>query len=92
MRVKINGKSEETTTSTVLELLQSKDIEPQMVSVELNSEIVDREAYGRTAIKEDDAIEFLFFMGGGSARPARVVPGPERLQSAWKGIIRDVLS
>jgi sulfur carrier protein len=68
MRLKINGKDEEVTAGTVLDLLQSKDIEPQMVSVELNSEIVDREAYGRTPVKEGDAIEFLFFMGGGAEK------------------------
>lgn len=65
MRVKINGKTEETAASNVLELLQSKSIEPQMVSVELNSKIVDREAYPSTPLGEDDVVEFLFFMGGG---------------------------
>ena len=65
MQVKINGKYEETKANTILELLQSKDIEPQMVSVELNSKIVEREAYSSTKIKEGDVIEFLFFMGGG---------------------------
>jgi len=65
MQVKINGKYGETKANTILELLQSKDIEPQMVSVELNSKIVEREAYSSTKIKEGDVIEFLFFMGGG---------------------------
>jgi len=65
MQVKINGKYEETKANTILELLQSKDIEPQMVSAELNSKIVEREAYSSTKIKEGDVIEFLFFMGGG---------------------------
>ena len=65
MLIKINGKDEETVASTILELLQSKDIEPQMVSVELNSKIVEGEAYSTTKIQDNDAIEFLFFMGGG---------------------------
>lgn len=65
MQVKINGKYEETKTSTILELLRSKDIEPQMVSVELDSKILERGAYSDTKIKEGDVIEFLFFMGGG---------------------------
>ena len=65
MQVKINGKFEETQANTILELLQSKDVEPQMVSVELNSKIVEREIYSSTKIKEGDVIEFLFFMGGG---------------------------
>ncbi len=65
MQIKINGKPEEIQAKTVLELLQAKDIEPQMVSVELNSTIVDRAAYSTLTLKEGDTLEFLFFMGGG---------------------------
>lgn len=65
MQIKINGKPEDVQAQTILELLQSKDIEPQMVSVEQNAQIVEREAYASTAIKENDVLEFLFFMGGG---------------------------
>jgi sulfur carrier protein len=48
-----------------MDLLRAKEIEPQMVSVELNSTIVDREAYATTLLKEGDMLELLFFMGGG---------------------------
>ncbi|HTN43720.1 MAG TPA: sulfur carrier protein ThiS [Nitrospiria bacterium] len=65
MRIKINGKPEEIEANTVLELLRAKEIEPRMVSVELNSTIVDREAYAITTLKEGDMLELLFFMGGG---------------------------
>ena len=65
MRIKINGKPEEIEAKTVLDLLGAKEIEPQMVSVELNSTIVDREAYATTLLKEGDMLELLFFMGGG---------------------------
>ena len=67
MRIKINGKPEEIEAKTVLELLRAKEIEPRMVSVELNSIIVDREAYAATSLKEGDLLEFLFFMGGGGS-------------------------
>ena len=66
MRVKVNGKDEETQVKTVLDLLKSKDVEPQMVSVELNSKVLDRAAYGTSTLQENDRIEFLFFMGGGT--------------------------
>ena len=65
MKIKINGKTEEIQAHTVIELLRAKDIEPQMVSVELNSKILDREAYSTTGLKDGDSLEFLFFMGGG---------------------------
>jgi len=68
MRIKINGKPEETAAKTVLDLLRAKEIEPQMVSVELNSTIVDREAYSTTSLNEGDMLELLFFMGGGEGR------------------------
>ena len=66
MRVTINGKTEEVAGGTVLDLLKTKDVEPHMVAVELNTQIVERAALGTTTIKEGDAIELLFYMGGGT--------------------------
>jgi sulfur carrier protein len=66
MRVTINGKPEEVSGGTLLEILKAKDVEPRMVAVELNSTMVDREALAHTAVKEGDSLEFLFYMGGGS--------------------------
>ncbi|HIE64644.1 MAG: sulfur carrier protein ThiS [Nitrospira sp.] len=68
MQIKINGKPEETQETTLLGLLKSKDIEPRMVSVELNSKMLDRSSLEQTPIQEGDEIEFLYFMGGGSTR------------------------
>ena len=65
MRLKINGKFEEFEKGTVRDLLISKKIEPQMVSVELNSKILDRNEFEKSSLKEGDMIEFLFYMGGG---------------------------
>lgn len=65
MRVKINGKSEEIHEATVLDLLKSKNVEPRMVAVEVNSELIERNHYETTFLKEGDEIEFLYFMGGG---------------------------
>jgi len=66
MRVKINGKPEEIQEATLSDLLRAKNIEPRMVTVELNSKMIDRSHLGQTRIQEGDEIEFLFFMGGGS--------------------------
>lgn len=65
MRLKVNGKPEEFEKGTVQELLILKKIEPRMVSVELNSKILDRKEYETTSLKEGDVIEFLYYMGGG---------------------------
>jgi len=65
MVVKINGKPEETQGSVVMDLLKTKGIDPQMVAVELNDTMIERDHLATTPIKEGDRLEFLFFMGGG---------------------------
>jgi len=65
MFVKINGKPVETQGAVVMDLLKTKGIDPQMVAVELNDTMVERDHLATTPIKEGDRLEFLFFMGGG---------------------------
>lgn len=65
MQVKINGKPEEVQGGTVLDLLKAKNIDPHMVAVELNDAMVERDSLGNTHVKAGDALEFLFYMGGG---------------------------
>ncbi|HEX3045875.1 MAG TPA: sulfur carrier protein ThiS [Bacillota bacterium] len=69
MNLVISGKSEivNLKENTVLELLKVKNVEmPEMVSVELNGEILRQAEYGTTPVKEGDQVEFLYFMGGGT--------------------------
>jgi sulfur carrier protein len=65
MQVKINGKAEEFSGGTVLDLLQAKKIEPQMVAVEVNDSVLDRNHLATTNLSDGDRVEFLFYMGGG---------------------------
>lgn len=65
MQVKINGKSEDVQGGTVLDLLKTKKIEPQMVAVEVNDKMLERDHLATTHLNEGDQIEFLFYMGGG---------------------------
>ena len=65
MQVKINGKPEEVQGTTVLDLLKAKNIDPQMVAVELNNTMLERDRLATTLVKEGDQLEFLFYMGGG---------------------------
>jgi thiamine biosynthesis protein ThiS len=51
---------------TVLALLDFLKIQHQRVAVELNREIVKKDVYGATVIKEGDNIEVVSFMQGGS--------------------------
>ena len=65
MQLKINGKPEEFPGGSILDLLTTKKIEPQMVAVEVNDSMVEREQLATTQLKEGDRLEFLFYMGGG---------------------------
>lgn len=65
MQVKINGKTENIQGGTVLDLLNAKNIEPQMVAIEVNDAMLERSHLATTTLKEGDQIEFLFYMGGG---------------------------
>lgn len=41
--------------------------QPEMVTVQINEEFVEREDYDATQLKEGDKVDFLYFMGGGQA-------------------------
>jgi sulfur carrier protein len=65
--IRVNGDKQEIKTPvTITELIALNNIaQPDMVSVQLNEEFVNREDYGTTELKEGDEIDFLYFMGGG---------------------------
>jgi sulfur carrier protein len=65
MKVKLNGKVEEVAQTTIAELLKARNIEPQMVSVEHNLKILEKEEFATTQLRDGDAVEFLYYMGGG---------------------------
>jgi sulfur carrier protein len=68
MKLTINGDVKEIKDGIVLsELLVIEDVEqPDMVSVQLNDEFLTKDTYATTALKENDSINFLYFMGGGA--------------------------
>lgn len=52
---------------TVAQLIVKENVEtPEYVSVSLNDEFVANDAFNSTILKEDDVVEFIYFMGGGS--------------------------
>lgn len=68
MKIKMNGEEKELEKAvSISELLSIQEIKmPEMVSVELNGEILERDDFEITLVKENDEIELLYFMGGGS--------------------------
>ena len=66
MQITINGKPEEVQADTVMDVLKQKEIDPHMVAVELNTQIVERDRLETTNVRDGDKVEFLFYMGGGA--------------------------
>ena len=68
MNLVINGKETNINNGlTVNQLLVQENVQmPDMVSVELNGQILKRTRFEETVLKDDDKVEFLYFMGGGS--------------------------
>lgn len=53
---------------TLGELIKiNKVFQPEMVTVQVNEEFVERDVWDKTQLKEGDRVDFLYFMGGGAA-------------------------
>ena len=65
--IKVNGESHVVELPlTVEELIKQNNVEnPELVSVQVNEEFLDRNEYAKRQVEEGDEIDFLFFMGGG---------------------------
>ena len=45
----------------------NRAFQPEMVTVQVNEEFVEREDWDKTILKDGDRVDFLYFMGGGAA-------------------------
>jgi thiamine biosynthesis protein ThiS len=67
MNILLNGENKEVPDGiSVIGLLNFLKIQRQRVAVELNMEIVRKDQYGETPIKDGDSLEIVSFMGGGA--------------------------
>jgi sulfur carrier protein len=66
MNIRINGEEKEIKQGlSIAALLDELQIRPGRVVVELNRNIIAREALGSTALKDGDSLEIVHFVGGG---------------------------
>ena len=67
-KITVNGEAQEVQLPLNLtELIKKNNVlQPDMVSVQINDDFVDRNEWDALQIKEGDSIDFLYFMGGGS--------------------------
>jgi sulfur carrier protein len=68
MTIQINGETQqiERNELTLPELLVlAKVVSPELVTVQINGEFVDRGDFPSTRIQENDEVDFLYYLGGG---------------------------
>lgn len=67
-KITVNGEAQEVQLPLSLtELIKQNDVQqPDMVSVQVNDDFVDRTEWDGLQIKEGDTVDFLYFMGGGN--------------------------
>jgi len=66
VRVEVNGEARQLPSGlSVEEMLRHLQLEPRLVVVERNGEILRRDAYAGAAVQEGDRFELVHFVGGG---------------------------
>ncbi len=66
IQVQVNGKEREVQSGlSVHQLVESFDLNPLLIVVELNREILSRDQFKDVQVSEGDAVELVHFVGGG---------------------------
>ena len=65
MNLTINGEPRTASAETLSALVAELGMKPDRVAIELNREIVPRDRWARTNLKDGDQVEIDHFVGGG---------------------------
>lgn len=66
MTLTVNGEARELgNATTLLGLLESFSLNPDATAVQLNEEILDREAFPDVTLNDGDTLELIRIVGGG---------------------------
>ena len=66
IKIKVNGEFKSVPEKyKISDLLKDLKIPLQKVAIELNQEIMDKKKISKIALKKDDKIEIVHFIGGG---------------------------
>ncbi|MEX2491337.1 MAG: sulfur carrier protein ThiS [Nitrospirales bacterium] len=70
MKIIVNGEEQTYNAPlTVTVLLQELNLRTEQVAVEVNLNILDRSNFSTWTLQENDKVEILSFIGGGSPQP-----------------------
>lgn len=65
--MRVNGVQKQYPSGLAIsEILMRENFEKERVAVELNEEIISKDDYDTTVLKDTDVMEVVSFMGGGS--------------------------
>ena len=66
MKVTINGKEETFIEQMTLnDVVQAKQLNPKVIVLEYNGEIINQDDWNNITLKENDVLEIVSFVGGG---------------------------
>ena len=66
MLITVNGEPREVSEHcTVLELMRTLGVRPEITAVQRNEDIVDRKSVGNTVLMDGDTVELVRIVGGG---------------------------
>jgi len=66
LRIQVNGQLREAEDSVNLrDLIESLDLKPEQIAIELNQTVIRRMHWQSTILREDDKVEIVHFVGGG---------------------------
>ncbi len=63
--VTVNGKKLNADQKSVLDVIKSLQVEPDVVVAELNQQILASSRFGETILQDGDVLELVRFVGGG---------------------------
>jgi sulfur carrier protein len=65
MEITVIGKKKSVSPMSVLQFLESIGIDQRRVAVEYNLDILPKDTYEKTILKDGDRLEIVHFVGGG---------------------------
>lgn len=65
MKIQVNGKPYELSGETITELLEALNAPPRGIAVECNGIIIPKSDHATYALKPQDEVEIIGFIGGG---------------------------
>lgn len=66
--ITVNGRKEKIRDGmSVAQLLRAKNLRLEIVAVEINGQVIERDDYATLKLRSGDVMEFLYYMAGGKA-------------------------